>query len=116
VDPALIKAVIHVENSGNPIALSPAGARGLMQLMPGTPTELGVKDSFDPHQNIDGGTRYLRRLLDRYQGNLNLALAAYNWGVGNVERNPEAMPRETRNYIAKAQKQYTALKKSNESA
>jgi hypothetical protein len=116
VDPALIRAVIQVESGGNPVAISRAGARGLMQLMPGTAAELGVRDSFDPRQNIEGGTRYLKKLLDRYQGTLNLALAAYNWGMGNLERNPEAMPRETKNYITKVQNQYTALKHSDESA
>ncbi len=116
LDPALIKAVIQVESGGNPLAISRAGARGLMQLMPGTAAELGVRDSFDPRQNIEGGTRYLKKLLDRYGGNLNLALAAYNWGMGNLERNPEAMPRETRNYIVKVQKQYVAFKNSDESA
>jgi hypothetical protein len=115
VDPALIKAVIQVESGGNPHAVSKAGARGLMQLMPGTAAELGIRDSFDPCQNVEGGTRYLKKLLDRYQGNLNLALGAYNWGMGNLEKNPGAMPRETRDYIVKVQRQYSALKNSNES-
>ncbi len=107
VDPALIKAVIQVESGGNPAAVSRAGARGLMQLMPATAAEMGVADPFDPAQNIMGGTRYLRRLLDRYRGDTKLALAAYNWGMGNVENRLEAMPKETRNFIAKVEGRYS---------
>ena len=72
-----------------------------MQLMPGTAQELGVEDPFDPRQNIMGGTRYLKQLLGRYDGDRDLALAAYNWGMGNLERHPEQMPDETVNYINK---------------
>ncbi|MEW6185596.1 MAG: lytic transglycosylase domain-containing protein [Thermodesulfobacteriota bacterium] len=104
VDPDLIKAVITVESNGNPRAVSPAGAQGLMQLMPGTAAELGVTDPFNSRQNIMAGTRYLSRLLDRYQGNRSLALAAYNWGMGNLEKNPKGLPRETRNYIVRVEK------------
>jgi soluble lytic murein transglycosylase-like protein len=106
VEPSLIKAIVAVESNGNPRAVSPAGAQGLMQLMPKTATELGVIDPFDPKQNIMAGTRYLSRLLDRYEGNHKLALAAYNWGMGNLERNPQAMPKETRDYIVRVEKQY----------
>ena len=106
VDPALIRAVIRVESGGDPKALSPAGARGLMQLMPATAADLGVTRPFDPDQNILAGTRYLRQLLDRYQGDLRLALGAYNWGMGNLERRPEAMPRETRDYIVRVESLY----------
>jgi len=106
VDPSLIKAVISVESNWNPRAVSPAGAQGLMQLMPKTAAELGVTNPFDPAQNIMAGTRYLSRLLDRYQGNQKLALAAYNWGMGNLEKNPSALPEETRNYIVRVEKQY----------
>jgi len=106
VDSSLIRAMIQVESSGNPFAVSPAGAQGLMQLMPSTAADLGVKDAFDPDQNIMAGTRYLRQLLDRYQGNLRLALAAYNWGMGNLERRPGAMPGETQRYIAKIENLY----------
>jgi soluble lytic murein transglycosylase-like protein len=106
VDPALIKAVISVESNGNPRAVSIDGAKGLMQLMPKTAAELGVTNPFDPAQNIMAGTRYLSRLLDRYEGNQKLALAAYNWGMGNVEKNLAAMPRETRNYIVRVEKHY----------
>ena len=111
VESSLIRAVIQTESSGNPLAVSRAGAQGLMQLMPKTAAELGVRDSFDPAQNITGGTRYLRRLLDRYQGDRKLALAAYNWGMGNVENRLEAMPRETRNYILKVEDLYQSYSK-----
>jgi hypothetical protein len=104
MDPALIKAVISVESNGNPWAVSPAGAQGLMQLMPRTATGLGVTDPFDPRQNIMAGTRYLSRLLERYQGNRSLALAAYNWGMGNLEKNPQDLPKETQNYIVRVEK------------
>lgn len=109
VDPLLIRAVMQTESAGNPLAVSRAGARGLMQIMPGTAEELGIRDSFDPAENILGGTRYLRRLLDRYQGDRKLALAAYNWGMGNVENRLEAMPRETRSYILKVENLYQKL-------
>jgi len=69
--------------------------------MPETAKELGVEDSYDPVENIMAGTRYLKGLLDRYDGNVPLALAAYNWGMGNVERHPERLPRETQTYIAR---------------
>ncbi|KJU84224.1 Lytic transglycosylase-like, catalytic domain protein [Candidatus Magnetobacterium bavaricum] len=106
VNPSLIKAVIIAESNGDPKAQSYAGARGLMQLMPSTAAGLGVKDSFDPKQNIMGGTRYLRQLLDRYNGDVRLTLAAYNWGMGNLERAPHKMPSETRNYITKVEGYY----------
>jgi soluble lytic murein transglycosylase-like protein len=108
IDPALIKAVISVESNGNPKAVSPAGAQGLMQLMPKTAAELGVTDPFDPVQNIRAGTRYLSQLHNRYQGDLKLMLAAYNWGMGNLEKKPEMLPRETRNYILQVEKKYLA--------
>ncbi len=104
VDPSLIRAVIQAESGGDPLAVSGAGARGLMQLMPETAAELGVTNPFDPTQNIMGGTSYLRRLLDRYRGDVKLALAAYNWGMGNLEKRPEAIPRETKSFIAAVEK------------
>ena len=116
VEPALIRAVIRVESDGNPTAVSPAGAEGLMQLMPGTARELGVRNSFDPAENIMGGTRYLGQLLDRYKGNVRLALAAYNWGMGNLEKRPGSLPRETQNYIIWVENHYRTFAKASQSA
>lgn len=97
----LICGVILQESGGNARAVSPAGARGLMQLMPQTARRFGVHNSFDPTQNIEGGTKYLRFLLDRFKGNVELALAGYNAGEQNVEKYGMRIPpfRETQNYV-----------------
>ena len=100
VAPELIRSMINTESAFNAKAVSSAGAQGLMQLMPDTAAQLGATDPFDPEQNIMAGTRYLRQLLDHYDGDLDHALAAYNWGMGNVDRyGLDRMPEETRNYL-----------------
>ncbi len=102
VDRSLVKAVIHAESSYNPQALSPKGAKGLMQLMPGTAQDLKVVDSFDPQDNIRGGVRYLRFLLDTFKGDVPLALAAYNAGLSKVAKYGGIPPyEETRNYVSR---------------
>jgi len=102
VAPDLIRAVIRTESAFDAQAVSPAGAQGLMQLMPATAEELGVTDPFDAEQNVMAGARYLKQLLDRYHGDLDHALAAYNWGMGNVDRHGLArLPEETRQYLVR---------------
>jgi soluble lytic murein transglycosylase-like protein len=107
VDPALIRAVIAAESGYNPAATSRKGAQGLMQLMPGTAQQLGVHDAYNAKQNLDAGVRYLRALLDKYNGDLDKALAAYNAGEGAVER-AGGVPniRETRDYVRRVTDRY----------
>jgi soluble lytic murein transglycosylase-like protein len=100
VDPGLVKAIVHVESLFDQRAISRAGAQGLMQLMPHTARDLGVDDPFNPWQNIEGGTRYLRSLMREFEGDLRLSLAAYNAGAAVVRRYGGIPPyQETRQYV-----------------
>ena len=102
LDPDLVQAVVAVESGFRPDAVSPKGAQGLMQLMPATARSLGVKDTFDPASNLDGGTRHLRALIERYDGDVKRALAAYNAGEGAVARHGGVPPYpETVAYVRK---------------
>lgn len=117
LDPDLVNSVIHAESGFNAHAVSPKGARGLMQLMPGTASQLGVNDSFDPQANVTGGSRYLRELLERYDFDLVKALAAYNAGPERVEQYRGVPPfRETRAYVARIVHEYNTKKTAQEKA
>jgi len=117
LDPDLVNSVIHAESGFNAHAVSPKGARGLMQLMPGTASQLGVNDSFDPQANVTGGSRYLRELLERYDFDLVKALAAYNAGPDRVEQYRGVPPfRETRAYVARIVHEYNTKKTAQEKA
>ena len=115
VDPLLLYSVMHQESSFKSGAISPKGARGLMQLMPGTAARYGVTNIFDPKQNIEGGARYLRFLLDHFDGDLNLALAGYNAGEGAVEKYGWRIPpySETQEYVRRISRRYSLLQDPN---
>jgi soluble lytic murein transglycosylase-like protein len=107
VDTRLVEAIVRAESAGNPTAVSPKGARGLMQLMPERAQELGVRDSFDPRQNVDGGVRHIRDLLQRFGGDVTLALAAYNAGEAAVRTHGGVPPfSETREYVRRVRAMY----------
>ncbi|MGH9530283.1 MAG: lytic transglycosylase domain-containing protein [Terriglobales bacterium] len=117
IDPDLINSVIHVESGYNPRALSPKGAQGLMQLMPKTAANLGVANSFDPGANVDGGTRYLRQLLELYNFDLQKALAAYNAGPLRVKQYHGVPPyNETRAYVARIIRDFNRKKLAEQKA
>lgn len=112
IDAALIRAVVEAESKFDPSVVSKAGAKGLMQLMPDLADELGVTNSFDPRDNIMGGTRYLKQLLNQYDGNIDHALAGYNAGPGNVERYGGVPPfSETKKYVRDIKRLMSEAKK-----
>lgn len=115
VDSDLLASVVRAESGGHSHAISRTGAQGLMQLMPGTAKTLGVTDTFEPEQNINGGSAYLDQLLTRYHNNLQLALAAYNAGPGAVDKYHGVPPyRETRAYVARVINEFNRRKRSQQ--
>ena len=111
VEPDLVRAVLVVESGADPTAVSPRGARGLMQLMPATARQYGVRDAFDPEQNIRAGSRYLRDLTDHYRNDLELTLAAYNAGPAAVDQHGAIPPiKETLDYVPRVLQIYRALR------
>ena len=112
VDPVLLYAIMHQESTFKPKAISPKGARGLMQLMPGTAARYGVSNIFDPRQNIEGGARYMRFLLDLFDGDVNLALAGYNAGEGAVMKYGSRVPpySETQEYVRRISRRYALMR------
>jgi soluble lytic murein transglycosylase-like protein len=111
LDASLIKSIIATESGFNPKAISPKGARGLMQLMPATAERLGVSNSFDPEQNIQGGVKHLRALMDSFNDDISLSLAAYNAGENRVQRLGKIPPiKETQNYVQSVTKLYQKSK------
>jgi len=116
VDPLLVHSIIQVESNYNPYAVSPKGAQGLMQLMPGTAWEMGVGNSFDPQQNIEAGVRYLKYLQDLYKDD-RMALAAYNAGPAAVQKYKSVPPYpETQNYVDRVGRQYGDAKAAQQRA
>jgi soluble lytic murein transglycosylase-like protein len=115
IDPLLLYSIMHQESSFKSHAISPKGARGLMQLMPGTAARFGVTNIFDPRQNIEGGARYVRFLLDRFDGDVNLTLAGYNAGEGAVEKYGWRIPpyAETQEYVRRISQRYSLLRDPN---
>jgi soluble lytic murein transglycosylase-like protein len=111
LDPTLVKAVIHAESRFDPLAVSPKGAKGLMQIDPITVAELGISDPFNPKYNIYGGVRYLREMLDAFKGDKHLALAAYNAGPSQVLRHNGVPPfKDTKKYLSKVLRYQTYYK------
>jgi soluble lytic murein transglycosylase-like protein len=117
LDPDLVNSVIRAESGFNVRAVSPKGAQGLMQLMPGTASQLGVRNAFDPQANVEGGTRYLRELLERYDFDLIKALAAYNAGPHRVEQYGGVPPYyETKAYVARIVRDFNKKKLAEQNA
>ncbi len=117
LDPDFLASVVHAESAYNTRAVSPKGAQGLMQLMPATAAKLGVKDSFDPASNVDGGSKYLRALLDQYNGDVVKALAAYNAGALRVQQYHGVPPyAETRAYVRRIVAEYNRKKAATKPA